>query len=47
MLDIINGKSTTITAKIGISVGVGVNTPVLQGGAGAGYATPTIPLIKF
>jgi hypothetical protein len=42
-----NGKPTTITGKVGVSVGVGVSTPVLQVGSGAGYATPAIPLIKF
>ena len=41
------GKPTTITGEIGISVGVGVSTPVLQGGMGAGRATNSIPLIKF
>jgi hypothetical protein len=42
-----NGKPTTITGKIGISIGVGVSTPILQVGGGAGKATNAIPLIKF
>ncbi len=42
-----DGKATTVTGKVGISVGYGVSTPVLQGGVGAGYATPARPLIKF
>jgi RHS repeat-associated protein len=42
-----NGKPTTITGKVGFSVGVGVSTPILQVGSSAGYATPAIPLKKL
>jgi RHS repeat-associated protein len=42
-----NGKPTTITGKVGISVGVGVSTPVLQGGIGTGKATNAVPVLKF
>ncbi|GIV44932.1 MAG: hypothetical protein KatS3mg035_2055 [Bacteroidia bacterium] len=41
------GKPKTITGKIGIYTGLGVSTPVLQGGFGAGKATRAIPIIKF
>lgn len=42
-----DGKATTVTGKVGISVGVGVSTPVIQGSGGGGFATPAIRLIKF
>ncbi|HCQ30324.1 MAG TPA: hypothetical protein DIU39_08565 [Flavobacteriales bacterium] len=42
-----NGKPTTMTGKVGISVGVGVSTPILQGALGTGKATNAIPIIKF
>ena len=42
-----NGNPTTVTGKIGISVGVGVSTPILQGGLGTGKATNAIPIFKF
>ena len=42
-----NGKPTITTAKLGISVGVGVSTPILQGGLGTGKATNAIPIVKF
>ena len=42
-----NGKATTVTRKVGISLGVGVSTPVLQGSGGTGIARPAIPLFKF
>jgi hypothetical protein len=42
-----NRNPTTITGKVGISVGVGVSTPILQGGGGAGKATNAIPILKF
>jgi hypothetical protein len=41
------GNPTTITGKAGISVGLGVSTPILQGGMNAGKATNAIPIIKF
>jgi hypothetical protein len=41
------GKPTTITGKVGISVGVGVSTPVVQGGMGIGRSSSAIPLMKF
>jgi hypothetical protein len=40
-------KPITITTKVGISGGVGVGTPLLQGGAGLGKSTNAIPIIKF
>lgn len=42
-----DGQPTTVTGKIGISVGIGVSTPVLQGSVGAGHATHVIPIFKF
>ena len=42
-----DGKATTVTDKVGISVGVGVSTPIFQGGGGAGMAKPAISIIKF
>jgi RHS repeat-associated protein len=42
-----NGQPVTITGKVGVSVGVGVSTPVLQGGLGTGKATNAIPIFKF
>ncbi len=42
-----NGKATTVTRKVGISLGVDVSTPVLQGSGGTGIARPAIPLFKF
>lgn len=41
-----NNKPATITTKKGVSIGVGVSTPI-QGSGGAGYGTPAIPLFKF
>lgn len=38
---------STKTNKVGISLGVGVSTPILQGNIGAGKATSPIPIIKF
>lgn len=40
------GKKSTISFKAGVSVGLGVATPV-NGTVGGGYATPAIPIIRF
>ncbi|MBK8659363.1 MAG: hypothetical protein IPN22_10985 [Bacteroidetes bacterium] len=42
-----DGQPTTVTSKVGVSTGIGVSTPLIQGSIGGGHATDAIPIFKF